>query len=524
MIRTSVRRCTVPWKARALLGVALAALWLWGPWTAGLGAQGLGPPITLAPFPACINLQVNNRLANSPAPGDTNFFEDPDTLLEAVWLCAGNYAVGTILPIGRAILGGLVIIMIIWTGIGFMFSGQIDFGKLLGTLFLAGFGFILLDNYFFASEVSWLPGGSPGRGIVGLFAEEAVELSSVIIGGADTDVARAFVSASRSAAETEGVVNLRIAGDPDRNYAEEIHNPWPGESIGAWVRRLRLQMRMVPIVLIKWLATIVLSLVGWMIYAQYVWGFFCLAVLTMLGPLFIPWMMIPQLDFLFWGWFKAMINGVIYMLTASALYAATAMLLVAPLERIAQAPVPDDPGSMAGVCRARLESRCGVRSARRHGVVCGTQGGRYFGDDRFRRESPGFRSGLRTYEGGVGSEIARRLEGGSGRSCGCGRGVVHRQGSTAGRRGLPGSASAHARWFADRRWWADGRHRRWRRQEIARCCRISCGFLPSESHLPPRSSPFLARLPVYRGTKQYIASCRLRPGVQDRVFPRVLAV
>ena len=358
MIRTSVRRCTVPWKARALLGVALAALWLWGPWTAGLGAQGLGPPITLAPFPACINLQVNNRLANSPAPRDTNFFEDPDTLLEAVWLCAGNYAVGTILPIGRAILGGLVIIMIIWTGIGFMFSGQIDFGKLLGTLFLAGFGFILLDNYFFASEVSWLPGGSPGRGIVGLFAEEAVELSSVIIGGADTDVARAFVSASRSAAETEGVVNLRIAGDPDRNYAEEIHNPWPDESIGAWVRRLRLQMRMVPIVLIKWLATIVLSLVGWMIYAQYVWGFFCLAVLTMLGPLFIPWMMIPQLDFLFWGWFKAMINGVIYMLTASALYAATAMLLVAPLERIAQAPVPDDPGSMAGV--AELAWNLGV--------------------------------------------------------------------------------------------------------------------------------------------------------------------
>ncbi len=357
-MRILVRRRTVSWKARGLLALAVAGLWIWGPWSAGVGAQAVGPPIALAPFPACINLQVNNRLANSPDPGDENFFEDPDALLEAVWLCAGNYAVATVLPIGRAILGGLVIIMIVWTGIGFMFSGQIDFGSLLGTLLLAGFGFILLDNYFFASEVAWLPGATPGRGIVGLFAEEAVEMSSVIIGDADSDVARAFVSARNSAAETEGVTNLRIAGDPDRNYAEELHNPWPDESIGAWVRRMRLQMRIIPIVLIKWLSTIVLTLVGWMIYAQYVWGFFCLAVLTMLGPLFIPWMMIPQLDFLFWGWFKAMINGVVYMLTAAALYAGTAMLLISPLERIAQAPLPGDPGSMAGV--AELAWNLGV--------------------------------------------------------------------------------------------------------------------------------------------------------------------
>lgn len=357
-MRSSGSRRTVSWKARGLLALAVAGLWVWAPWSSGLEAQTIGPPVTAAPFPACVNLQITNRLANSPAPGDENFFEDPDTLLGAVWLCAGNYAVSSILPIGRALLGGLVIIMFVWTGVGFMFSGQLDFGSLLGTLFLAGFGFILLDNYFFASEVSWLPGAQPGRGIVGLFAEEAVELSSIIIGDADTNVARAFVAARNSAAETEEVTNIRIAGDPDRNYAEEIDNPWPDESSGAWLRRFRLQLRMIPIVLIKWLTTIVLALVGWMIYAQYVWGFFCLAVLTMLGPILIPWMMIPQLDFLFWGWVKAMINGVIYMLTASALYAATAMLLVAPLERIADAPLPGDPGSMAGV--AEISYNLGV--------------------------------------------------------------------------------------------------------------------------------------------------------------------
>ena len=93
----------------------------------------------------------------------------------------------------------------------------------------------------------------------------------------------------------------------------------------------------------------VLWLVNWMIYAQYVWGYFTLIVLTVLGPVFIPFMMVAQLGFLFWGWFKALINGFVYMLTASAMYASVAMLLVAPLQRIAEAPLPGDPGSILGV-------------------------------------------------------------------------------------------------------------------------------------------------------------------------------
>ena len=75
-----------------------------------------------------------------------------------------------------------------------------------------------------------------------------------------------------------------------------------------------------------------------MIYAQYVWGFFTLTVLTVLGPLFVPFMMIPQLDFLFWGWFKGLINGVVYMLTSAAMYAVATMVLIAPLQRLCADP------------------------------------------------------------------------------------------------------------------------------------------------------------------------------------------
>ena len=142
--------------------------------------------------------------------------------------------------------------------------------------------------------------------------------------------------------------SARVVGDPDNIHSEAVQSENPQESIAGRIRRAEFEVRMWLMGTFHWLISVILWLVGWMIYAQYIWGFFTLTVLTVVGPLFVPFMMISQLDFLFWGWMKALLNCVIYMLTASALYAATAMLLIAPLQRMAQAPLPGDPGLMVG--------------------------------------------------------------------------------------------------------------------------------------------------------------------------------
>ena len=38
----------------------------------------------------------------------------------------------------------------------------------------------------------------------------------------------------------------------------------------------------------------------------------------MLGPVFIPFFIVPQLDWLFWGWFKAFIQYSFYQVVAAA--------------------------------------------------------------------------------------------------------------------------------------------------------------------------------------------------------------
>ena len=353
-MRRGLRRRRGVWKWRAALTLGVVAFWLAAPWSVSLWAQSVVPtPANAGNFPECIEGQVTARAAAAPGPQERNFFEDPDTLLNAVWVCAGHYADLRIVPIGQAMLGGLVTIMIIWTGIGFMFSGRLDFGSLLGTVFLAGFGFVILDNYFSASPavVPWLPAGTTTNGFVAMFPDQAVIWGDLIMGDADEQFQRAFTEAQAAAAETYLAGTSRIAGDPDGIYADALsaQEAEPAEVSGGLMRWFALQVRLAGMSFMKRGMAVVLWLVGWMIYAQYVWGFFTLAVLTVVGPLFIPFMMIQQLDFLFWGWFKALINGVIYMLTASALYAAVAMLLVAPLQRVAQAPLPGDPGSILGV-------------------------------------------------------------------------------------------------------------------------------------------------------------------------------
>ena len=53
-------------------------------------------------------------------------------------------------------------------------------------------------------------------------------------------------------------------------------------------------------------------------YAQVIWAHIALAILTILGPIFIPFLVFEPLAFLFWGWFRAMITYSLYGVIAGA--------------------------------------------------------------------------------------------------------------------------------------------------------------------------------------------------------------
>ena len=54
------------------------------------------------------------------------------------------------------------------------------------------------------------------------------------------------------------------------------------------------------------------------VYAQVIWAQIALAILIILGPVFIPFLVFDPLSFLFWGWFRAMITYSLYAVIAGA--------------------------------------------------------------------------------------------------------------------------------------------------------------------------------------------------------------
>jgi TrbL/VirB6 plasmid conjugal transfer protein len=60
-------------------------------------------------------------------------------------------------------------------------------------------------------------------------------------------------------------------------------------------------------------------------------GFIATAVCVLVGPIFIPFFVVPQLEWLFWGWFKAFIQYAFYQVIAAAVVYIIANLLVGTL-------------------------------------------------------------------------------------------------------------------------------------------------------------------------------------------------
>ena len=54
--------------------------------------------------------------------------------------------------------------------------------------------------------------------------------------------------------------------------------------------------------------------------AQVMWAQLALSIALVLGPVFIPWMVVPQLSFLFWGWLRTVLVYSLYGAVAAAIF------------------------------------------------------------------------------------------------------------------------------------------------------------------------------------------------------------
>jgi hypothetical protein len=170
------------------------------------------------------------------------------------------------LRLGHTLFIAFATILIVWKGIEIMLSGDslgdhlFGFAKLL--LFIA-FGYALVA--FYESPI-------PGIG---------VSFSNLI-----TDQAHEF-------ANILDARSLELVYD----HLDEL-----------WQRFVQPDAWSILANLIYWLLLIVVTLAKVVSLAVVAFGLIASAVCALVGPIFVPFFIVPKLDFLFWSWFKAFIQ------------------------------------------------------------------------------------------------------------------------------------------------------------------------------------------------------------------------
>jgi TrbL/VirB6 plasmid conjugal transfer protein len=186
---------------------------------------------------------------------------------------------GAIQAVGLDMFRSLVVILLVWFGIKAALSatqghGGFHFAKFAELVLMISFGLGMLTYYS-----TPLPGLE--YSFSDLITREAIQLSAEI----QTDNLQK-ISDSLTEAETE-------LGTPPGLFS--LH-----EEINYYVAYMSLVAMQA------------------FVFAVIAYGYIATAVCVLVGPIFIPWFIVPRMDWLFWGWLKAFIGFSFYQVVASA--------------------------------------------------------------------------------------------------------------------------------------------------------------------------------------------------------------
>ena len=264
-------------------------------------------------------------------------FESPLPLLENVLFCADAFAGGTMFAqFGQPLFGGLVLILVVWTGITIMYSGRFDLAELLSTILLIGFVAMLLYSYP-------LPLGGPPL-FSAFWGDQSFPL---VVSSLGRDLSEALIEDTWTVVATsfrENVLSWRGESVVDEGMDELCSSTegvrirdgtvgWSDEC-AAYLSAKNAEGTYIFVYGFFFIIAAVFGVIPVLVALfSMLWGYFSLAVVTLVGPVLIPWGLIPQTSFLMWGWIRAVVASTVQMIVGAVVFVIVATLLLTPFER-----------------------------------------------------------------------------------------------------------------------------------------------------------------------------------------------
>jgi TrbL/VirB6 plasmid conjugal transfer protein len=216
---------------------------------------------------------------------------------------------GQFVAIGQSMYTGLATIMIVWFGVKAALSANerasgFHFARFAELVLMIAFGYGMINYYD-----TPIPGF--GRSFYHLITDEAQYLTS-LIGQTALDNAKSAIDA----------------------YWNQVPSPTVGN--------LTASLQYV-------LVLAIMSLWKFIAIAVNLFGPVAVAVAVLLGPIFIPFFIVPKLEWLFWGWLKFLIQYAFYQVIAAAVTFVMANLIVYALTSPPFVPIPSELGTLLGL-------------------------------------------------------------------------------------------------------------------------------------------------------------------------------
>ena len=198
---------------------------------------------------------------------------------------------GSFDAVGQNLFRSFATILLAWYGIKSALSAAsgrspFHFDNFAGLLLTISFGFAMVNYYS-----TPIPG--VGSSFHNLVTNEAQFLSSTI-----------------DQAQLQNV----IAGVAD--FESRMDSPGWGDFLGTTIYVV---------------VTIVLAAAQAIAFVVIAYGFIATAVCVLVGPIFVPFFIVPKMEWLFWGWFRCFIQYAFYQVIASAVVFILGNLMIGAL-------------------------------------------------------------------------------------------------------------------------------------------------------------------------------------------------
>ena len=235
-----------------------------------------------------MQIQIDPNIpANLPPEEIRDFQSFIQTALDGLTAAAG----GEVMTLGTGMFAGLALIVIVIAGVKIAFSGNIQPWEVVRLVIGIWIPWVMMQFY-----TTTIPGMS--QTFPGMIAEGGNFLHEMLLG----DII--------SSMQTElGDMVRAIAANMQTQAAQ-------GNVIGILTGGVHAFITAVAGSIIMALLVLMLIVLFAVTYAQVIWAQIALAILIILGPIFIPFLVFEPMAFLFWGWFKGMLTYSLYAVIA----------------------------------------------------------------------------------------------------------------------------------------------------------------------------------------------------------------